>query len=49
MIVGIRIHSSQPTELRELPAILTALWEVNASRPLPLLGDPEPFFPNPSN
>ena len=31
--------------LRELPAILTALWEVNISHPLPVLGDPEPIFP----
>jgi SanA protein len=31
--------------LRELPAILTALWEVNVSHPLPVLGDPEPIFP----
>jgi SanA protein len=32
--------------LRELPAILTALWEVNVSHPLPVLGDPEPIFPS---
>ena len=31
--------------LRELPAILTALWDVNISHPLPVLGDPEPIFP----
>jgi SanA protein len=31
--------------LRELPAILTALWQVNISHPLPVLGDPEPIFP----
>jgi SanA protein len=31
--------------LRELPAILTALWEVNISHPLPVLGDPEPIYP----
>jgi vancomycin permeability regulator SanA len=32
--------------LRELPATLTALWEVYITRPLPVLGDPEPIFPN---
>jgi SanA protein len=32
--------------LRELPAILTALWEVNVSHPLPVLGEPEPIFPS---
>jgi len=31
--------------MRELPAILTALWEVNVSHPLPVLGDSEPIFP----
>ncbi|MGA9397050.1 MAG: ElyC/SanA/YdcF family protein [Anaerolineaceae bacterium] len=31
--------------LRELPAILTALWQVNVSHPLPVLGDFEPIFP----
>jgi SanA protein len=31
--------------LREAPATLIALWEVNISRPLPVLGDPEPIFP----
>jgi SanA protein len=31
--------------LRELPAILFALWEVKISHPLPVLGDPEPIFP----
>ena len=31
--------------LRELPAILTALWDVNISHPLPVLGDPEPIYP----
>lgn len=34
--------------MRELPAILTALWEVNVSHPLPVLGDPEPIFPTAS-
>jgi SanA protein len=31
--------------LRELPAVLTALWEVNISHPLPVLGEYEPIFP----
>jgi SanA protein len=31
--------------LRELFATLTALWEVYVSKPLPVLGDPEPIFP----
>ncbi len=30
--------------LRELPATLVALWEVHISRPLPILGKPEPIF-----
>ena len=31
--------------LREVPATLAALWEVHVSKPLPVLGDPEPIFP----
>jgi len=31
--------------LRELLATLTALWEVHISKPLPVLGEPEPIFP----
>jgi SanA protein len=31
--------------LRELLATLTAIWEVHVSRPLPVLGKPEPIFP----
>jgi SanA protein len=30
--------------LRELPATLLALWDVHVSRPLPVLGEPEPIF-----
>ncbi|MBN2387502.1 MAG: YdcF family protein [Anaerolineales bacterium] len=30
---------------RELLATLTALWDVHVSRPVPVLGDPEPIFP----
>jgi SanA protein len=31
--------------LREIPATLRALWEVHVTRPLPILGEPEPIFP----
>jgi SanA protein len=31
--------------LRELPATLAALWDVNVSHPVPVLGKPEPIFP----
>jgi SanA protein len=31
--------------LRELPATLTALVEVHLTHPLPVLGEPEPIFP----
>jgi SanA protein len=31
--------------LREIPATMAALWEIYISRPLPVLGDPEPIFP----
>ena len=31
--------------LRELPASLTALWDVHISHPVPVLGQPEPIFP----
>ncbi len=32
--------------LRELPATLNALFEVHLLRPLPVLGNPEPIFPD---
>ncbi len=32
--------------LREVPATLVAIWDVYVSRPQPILGDPEPIFPN---
>lgn len=32
--------------LRETVATLVALWEVHISRPIPVLGDPEPIFPS---
>jgi SanA protein len=31
--------------LREIPATLVAMWEVNITHPLPVLGQPEPIFP----
>jgi SanA protein len=31
--------------LRELPATVAALWDVNISHPVPVLGDPLPIFP----
>ena len=31
--------------MREIPATMRALWEVHYSKPLPMLGDPEPIFP----
>jgi SanA protein len=31
--------------LRELPATLTALWDLYIAKPLPVLGEPEPIFP----
>jgi SanA protein len=31
--------------MRELLATVAALWDVNISHPLPVLGDPEPIFP----
>ncbi len=31
--------------LREVPATLVAIWQVWVTRPLPVLGDPEPIFP----
>jgi SanA protein len=33
-----------PADIREYPASLVALWDVWVSRPLPVLGDPEPIF-----
>lgn len=38
-------HALRFWNLRELPATLVALWQVWISHPLPVLGDPEPIFP----
>jgi SanA protein len=32
--------------MRELPATTVALWEIWVTRPLPVLGKPEPIFSN---
>ncbi len=34
--------------LREIPATVISLWENNISHPKPVLGEPEPIFPNQS-
>jgi SanA protein len=31
--------------IRELPATIAALWDVNVGHPIPVLGDPLPIFP----
>ena len=31
--------------IRELPATVAALWDVNIGHPIPVLGDPLPIFP----
>lgn len=33
-------------EIRELPATVNALWQLYVTRPLPVLGEREPIFPN---
>ena len=38
-------HSLRFWNLRELPATIVAVWQVWFSRPLPVLGDAEPIFP----
>jgi SanA protein len=43
-----RAYSTGPWlywNIRELPATLNALWQVYVTRPLPVLGEPEPIFP----
>ena len=39
-----RSRSQLYWNLREVPATLVALWEVYVTRPLPVLGNPEPIF-----
>jgi SanA protein len=41
-----RLSSRIYWNLRELPATLTALLDVHLLHPLPVLGEPEPIFPN---
>jgi len=40
-----RLSSLFYWHLRELPATLTALFQVYLTHPLPILGEPEPIFP----
>jgi SanA protein len=40
-----RLASLMYWNLRELPATLTAFLDVHLTRPLPVLGQPEPIFP----
>ncbi len=40
-----RLSSVAWWNLRELPATLTALFQVHVTHPLPILGSPEPIFP----
>ena len=44
----LRQYSRQPYlvwNIRELPAMLVAMWQVHISHPAPVLGDREPIFP----
>jgi SanA protein len=43
-----RLSSMLYWQLRELPATLTALLDVHVFRPVPILGEPEPIFPDAS-
>ena len=40
-----RLSSMIYWNTRELLATVAALWDVNVSHPVPVLGDPEPIFP----
>ncbi|MCE5207383.1 MAG: YdcF family protein [Chloroflexi bacterium] len=42
-----RLASHLIWNLREVPATWVAIWEVLISKPLPVLGDPEPIFIDP--
>ena len=37
-------HAERFWHIREVPATLVALWQVWVSKPLPVLGKPEPIF-----
>lgn len=37
-------HAERYWNIREIPATLVAVWQVWVSKPLPVLGDPEPMF-----
>lgn len=42
-----RLESHLIWNLREVPATWVAIWEVLITKPLPVLGDPEPIFIDP--
>ena len=44
-LVPYRKRSQILWNIRETPATLVALWEVHVSQPVPVLGQPEPIFP----
>ena len=33
-------------KMRELPAAIVTIWEVHITKPIPVLGEPEPIFPS---
>jgi len=42
-------HAERFWNLREIPATLVAVWQVWVSKPLPVLGEPEPIFADKAN
>lgn len=42
-------HSQRFWTVREIPATLVAVWQVWVSKPLPVLGEPEPIFVGKAN
>ena len=48
VITDLRIYRKSSMlywNMRELPATVAALWDVNVGHPIPVLGDPLPIFP----
>jgi SanA protein len=45
-VVADRRRYIMGANIREIPADLVALWDVWVAHPLPVLGNPEPIFPN---
>jgi len=33
-------------KMRELPAAIVTIWEIHITKPIPVLGEPEPIFPS---